>query len=298
MAGINKRTPGEKAFDLFNVLFLLLLCLIMIYPLYYVLIASLSDGNLFLAHTGPLLRPVGFSLAAYRMVFRNPMVVRGFANTIFLVVTGTAVNLLMTSFAAYVLSRRDVYWKGLLMKMAVFTMFFQGGLVPLYLQVKGLGLLDSYWSVILTFAISTYNMIIMRTYFLGIPDSLEESAKMDGANDFTILFRIILPVSMPVVATMILFYGVARWNGYFYVMIFLRDRVKFPISLILREILVANSTDTMMDGASSGDMADAERIGDTIKFATTIIATVPILFIYPFLQKHFVKGVMIGSVKG
>lgn len=298
MSKLQKRSPGEWTFDILNIAFLAFLCFVMLYPLYYVLIASVSDGYLFMAHTGVLMRPLGFSLAAYRLVFNNPMVIRGFANSVYLVIVGTSVNLLMTAFAAYVLSRKGVYWKGFLMKMAVFTMFFQGGLVPLYLQVKALGLLDSYWSIIFTFAISTYNMIIMRTYFMGIPDSLEESAKMDGANDFLILFRIILPVAMPVVATMILFYGVSRWNGYFYVMIFLRDRVKYPISLILREILVANSTETMMDSASSGDMADAERISDTIKFATTMVATLPILVIYPLLQKHFVKGVMIGSVKG
>jgi putative aldouronate transport system permease protein len=285
MSALVKRSPGEWIFDTINVAFLAFLCFIMLYPLYYVLVASLSDGFQFMAYQGIMWKPLGFSLAAYKLVFNNPMVIRGFANSVYLVIVGTAVNLLMTSFAAYVLSRKGVYWKGFLMKMAVFTMFFQGGLVPLYLQVKALGLLDTYGSIIFTFAISAYNMIIMRTYFMGIPDSLEESAKMDGANDFTILFRIILPVAMPVVATMILFYGVSRWNGYFYVMIFLRDRLKYPISLILREILVANSTETMMEGTSSGDMADAERISDTIKFATTMVATLPILFVYPLLQK-------------
>jgi putative aldouronate transport system permease protein len=295
---IQKRKFGEWVFDIANHGFLIFLCVIMLYPLYYVFVASVSDGHLFMGHTGLLWRPLGLSVAAYKMVFRNPMVIRGFGNSVYLVVVGTSVNLLMTSFAAYVLSRKNVYWKNFLMKMAVFTMFFQGGLVPLFLQVKSLGLLDTYWSVIFTFAISTYNMIIMRTYFLTIPDSLEESAKMDGANDFLVLFRIILPVAKPVVATMVLFYGVSRWNGYFYVMIFLRNRMKYPISLILREILVANSAETMMDAGSVGDIGDTERIADTIKFATTVVATVPILFIYPFLQKYFVKGVMIGSVKG
>ena len=141
-------------------------------------------------------------------------------------------------------------------------------------------------------------MIIMRTYFATIPDSLEESAKMDGANDFTVLFRIILPVAKPVVATMVLFYAVGRWNGYFYVMIFLRERIKYPISLILREILVLHSADTMMGGDLAGQMGDHEQIAESIKYATTVVATVPILLLYPFLQKHFVKGVMIGSVKG
>lgn len=295
---MHKRKFGEWLFDSANVFFLLFLCFIMLYPLYYVLVASVSDGSRLMAHTGPLLAPLGFSGAAYRMVFNNPMVIRGFFNSVYLVIVGTSVNLLFTSFAAYVLSRKRVYWKNLIMVMAIITMMFERGLVPFFLTVRGLGLLNTMWSVILSFAIATYNMIIMRTYFLTIPDSLEESAKMDGANDFSVLFRIILPVAKPVVATMVLFYGVARWNGYFYVMIFLRDRIKYPISLILREILVANSADTMMGGDAAGAMGDTERISDSIKYATTVVATVPILLLYPYLQKYFVKGAMIGSVKG
>ena len=295
---LHKRSAGSAVFDTCNVLFLAVLCVTMLYPLYYVFVASVSEGNLLMAHTGPLAAPLGFSGAAYRLVFNNPLVVRGFVNSIHLVVVGTTVNTLLTSFAAYVLSRRNVYWKPVLMIMAVVTLLFERGLVPFYLTVRGLGLLNSHWSVILAFAISAYNMIIMRTYFTTIPDSLEESAKIDGANDFTVLFRIILPVAAPVVATMVLFYGVSRWNGYFYVMIFLRDRIKFPIALILREILIANSADTMMAGSDAGSMGDHENIADTIKFATTVVATVPILLLYPFLQKYFVKGAMIGSVKG
>ena len=294
----HRRSAGSVVFDTCNSVFLAVLCVTMLYPLYYVFVASVSDGNLLMAHTGPLAAPLGFSGAAYRLVFNNPLVVRGFLNSIHLVVVGTTVNILLTSFAAYVLSRRNLYWKPLLMVMAVVTLLFERGLVPFYLTVRGLGLLNSHWSVILAFAISAYNMIIMRTYFSTIPDSLEESAKIDGANDFSVLFRIILPVAAPVVATMVLFYGVSRWNGYFYVMIFLRDRIKFPISLILREILIANSAETMIGGGEAGSMGDHERIADTIKFATTVVATVPILLLYPFLQKYFVKGAMIGSVKG
>ena len=295
---LHRRSAGSVVFDACNGAFLVVLCVVMLYPLHYVVVASLSEGNRLMAHTGPLAAPLGFSGAAYRLVFNNPLVVRGFLNSIHLVVVGTAVNLLLTSFAAYVLSRRNLYWKPVLMIMAVVTLLFERGLVPFYLTVRGLGLLNSHWSVILAFAISAYNMIIMRTYFTTIPDSLEESAKIDGANDFTVLFRIILPVAAPVVATMVLFYGVSRWNGYFYVMIFLNERIKFPIALILREILIANSADTMMAGSDAGSMGDHENIADTIKFATTVVATVPILLLYPFLQKYFVKGAMIGSVKG
>ncbi|MCY4377909.1 MAG: carbohydrate ABC transporter permease [Spirochaetaceae bacterium] len=295
---VHKRSAGSLVFDSLNGAFLIVLCVTMLYPLYYVLAASLSDGHRLMAHTGPLAGPLGFSSAAYRLVFNNPMVVRGFMNSVHLVAVGTAVNLLLTSFAAYVLSRKNLYWKPVVMVMAVVTLLFERGLVPFYLTVRSLGLLDSHWSVILSFAISAYNLIIMRTYFMTIPDSLEESAKIDGANDFTILFRIILPVAAPVVATMVLFYGVSRWNGYFYVMIFLRDRLKYPISLILREILIANSAETMIGGGDAGSMGDHERIADTIKFATTMVATAPILLLYPFLQRYFVKGAMIGSVKG
>ena len=295
---IEKKSFSEIVFDTFNILLLIILCVTMLYPLYYVFVSSISNGYKLMGHTGLLWGPLGLSGAAYKLVFNNPMVIRGFFNSVYLVVVGTSVNLLLTSFAAYVLSRKKVYWGKFLMIAAIITMMFQRGLVPFYLQVRSLGLLDSHWSVIFGFAISTYNMIIMRTYFMSIPDSLEESAKMDGANDFTVLFRIILPIAKPVVATMILFYGVARWNGYFYVMIFLRDRAKFPLSLILREILMPNAAESMQDGGSVGDIGDVERISDTIKYATTVVATAPILVLYPFLQKYFVKGAMIGSVKG
>ena len=295
---LHKRSAGSVVFDSCNAMFLAVLCVTMLYPLYYVFVASLSEGNLLMAHTGPLAVPLGFSGAAYRLVFNNPLVLRGFLNSIHLVVVGTTVNILLTSFAAYVLSRKNVYWRPVLMIMAVVTLLFERGLVPFYLTVRGLGLLNSHWSVILSFAISAYNLVIMRTYFMTIPDSLEESAKLDGANDFTVLFQIILPVAAPVVATLVLFYGVSRWNGYFYVMIFLRERIKFPVALILREILIANSADTMMAGGDAGSMGDHENIADTIKFATTVVATMPILLLYPFLQKYFVKGAMIGSVKG
>ena len=205
---LHKRSIGGVLFDAGNTVFLIVLCVTMLYPLYYVFVASVSEGNQLMAHTGPLTVPLGFSGAAYRLVFNNPLVVRGFLNSIHLVVVGTTVNLLLTSFAAYVLSRKNLYWKPVLMVMAVVTLLFERGLVPFYLTVRSLGLLNSHWAVILSFAISAYNLIIMRTYFMTIPDSLEESAKLDGANDFTILFRIILPVAAPVVATMVLFYGV------------------------------------------------------------------------------------------
>ncbi|PIH60300.1 carbohydrate ABC transporter permease [Paenibacillus sp. LK1] len=285
----------DRIFTIFNYTFLILLVIVTLYPLLYVLFASLSDSAQLLANKGLLWKPVGFSLEAYKSVLANPGIATGFRNTLFILVFGVIVNLFMTALGAYVLSRKHVMWNKVFMFFIVFTMFFGGGLIPLYLVVKGVGLLDTLWSTILPFAISTFNLIIMRTSFMGIPDSLEESAKIDGANHFTILFRIIIPLSMPVIAVMILYYAVDKWNGWFYASVFIKSRELFPLQLVLREILIANSTESMSAGASAGDRF---QIGETIKYATIMVATIPILCIYPFLQRFFVKGVMVGSLKG
>lgn len=285
----------DRLFNLVNYTLLLLLVIATLYPLLYVLFASFSDPARLLAYKGLLWRPVGFSLEAYRSVLANPGIGVGFRNTLFIVVFGVTVNIFMTALGAYVLSRNNVMWNKVFMFLIVFTMFFGGGLIPMYLVVKGVGFLDSLWSTIIPFAIGTFNLIIMRTSFMGIPDSLEESAKIDGANHFTILFRIILPLSMPVIAVMILYYAVDKWNGWFYASVFIKSRELFPLQLVLREILISNSTDSMSIGASAGDRF---QIGETIKYATIIVATFPIMCVYPFLQRYFVKGVMVGSLKG
>jgi putative aldouronate transport system permease protein len=246
-----------------------------------------------------LVAPLGFSLKGYELVFKNKDVINGFLNTIFYVVVGTSINLLLTSMSAYVLSRKDLLWGKFIMFMVTFTMFFSGGLIPLFLQVDRLGLYNTRWAIILPGAISVWNLILMRTSFLGIPDSLEESARMDGANDFTVLFRIILPVSKATLAVIALFYAVGQWNSWFNAMIFLRDRSKYPLQLILREILINNDTREMMSGAKgNAQFVRDDAYKSLIQYCTIVVATIPILFVYPFLQKYFVKGVMIGSIKG
>lgn len=285
----------ERIFDAFNVSLLFLLMLLTLYPLLYVLFASLSDPSSLAQNKGLLIKPADFSLVAYEAVAANPMIGRGYINTILIVVGGTCVNLALTSLGAYVLSRPGLPYKRGMTLFVMFTMFFSGGLIPRYLIVSQLGLLDSFLALILPGAISTYNMIVMRTSMEAIPPSLEESAAIDGANELTMLLRIVLPLSMPVVAVMILFYGVGHWNSWFGAMVYLRTRAKFPLQLILREILVENSIDSMTTDVGS---LDKEPIGETIKYATIVTATLPILFIYPFLQKYFTKGVMIGAVKG
>lgn len=289
-----RKSTGERWFDFANVTFMILLSFVTVYPLVYVLLASLSDPTAVAAHRGLMLYPVGFTLDAYEAVMKNPNIGRSYLNTLIYVSVGTTLNIFLTALGAYALSRRDVMWKNTIMFLIVFTMFFSGGIIPSYILVDDLGLMNTYLAVILPGAISAFNLIVMRTAFQGIPYSLDESARMDGANDWTILFRIVVPLSMPVIAVMILFYGVGHWNSWFSAMIYLQDRSLFPMQLILREILIANDTTSMTIEASSNDVA---RIGQTIKYATIIVATVPVLALYPFLQRYFVKGVMIGAIK-
>ncbi len=291
-----RRGNGEIAFQWLNIMFMSVMIVITLYPFLYVLMSSLSDSKLLLAHTGMLLWPKGFTWEAYKLVFQNPNILRGYANTLFVVTVGTTINLLMTCLGAYVLSRKGVPWTNTIMLAIVFTMFFSGGMIPSYLLVNNwLHLGNNLFALIIPGAISTWNLIVLRTSFGSISESLFESARMDGAHDFTILARIVVPLSLPVLAVMTLFYGVHHWNAWFSSMLYLRDRDLFPLQLILREILIQNSTEYMTSNSSAGEI---ETVGESIKYATIMAATLPILFIYPYLQRYFVKGVMIGSIKG
>jgi len=281
-------------FDGAVVCLLALVILITLYPVYYVLISSISDPVRRAQHHGALLLPIGFSLAPYAHVFENPMILRGYANTLLYVTVGTAVNLAMTILAAFVLSRKGLFWGKLLRMGLVFTMIFSGGLIPFYLVVDAAGLNGHWLAVILPYAFNPMNVVIMRTSFQGIPESLEESAYLDGARELAVIFRIILPLSMPVVAVMILFYGVGHWNSWFSAMMFIKQRQQFPLQLILREILIINSTSSMLTAVDSADKAP---ISESVKYATIVISTLPILCVYPFLQRYFIKGIMIGAVK-
>lgn len=290
-----KRGFGDRAFDLFNTLFLLFLVVIMIYPLWHVAMASFSNSAYLMAHEGLLLVPLDFNLEAYKMVFKNPNILTGYANTILIVVCGTLASTFCTALGAYVMSRKPFPGKKFLMIMMVITMYFSGGLIPSYiLNHNWLHLGNTRLVLILPALVATYNLVILRTGFEAIPDSLEESAMIDGANNFQILFRIIVPVALPSLAVVILYYAVSYWNAWFDASIYLKDRSKFPLQLVLREILIQNDTTQMAAGASG----DALAIAESIKYATIMVATVPILMIYPYVQKYFVKGAMVGAVKG
>ncbi|PJN54684.1 hypothetical protein PAEVO_14050 [Paenibacillus sp. GM2FR] len=289
------RSVGEKLFDVFNYVLLTVITLCTLYPLIYVLFASLSDPTRYMQHSGILWKPLDMTFNAYRLVFDNPMIIQGYLNTFLIVSGGLVLNITLTAFGAYALSRKGLRYRKQLMLFIVFTMFFSGGLIPLYFTVKGLELTNTLWSLIIPQAISAFNLIIMRTAFEAVPDSLEESAKIDGANEFVILFRIMMPLCMPVIAVMLLYYGVSHWNSWFQAMIYLQDRSLYPLQLVMRELLLLNDASSMASGASGGEVA---IIGETLKHATIIVATVPILLVYPFLQKYFVKGALIGAIKG
>ncbi|MCR2804712.1 carbohydrate ABC transporter permease [Paenibacillus soyae] len=290
-----KKSGLERTFDICLYAVLSVLVVVTLYPLIYVAFASISDAAYIVAHKGILWKPVGVNFEAYKSVFANDAIWSGYKNTLFIIVFGVMLNLFMTSLGAYVLSRKNVMLNKPIMIFIIITMFFHGGLIPFYLVVKGVGLLDTLWAPIIPFAINTFNLIILRTSFQSIPDSLEEAAKMDGANHFVILFRIILPLSLPIMAVMTLYYAVDKWNGWFYSSIFISDRDLYPLQLVIREILIANSTEGMTAGGSGNDLF---QIGETIKYATIMVSTLPILMVYPYLQRYFVKGVMVGSLKG
>ncbi|NQX63334.1 carbohydrate ABC transporter permease [Paenibacillus qinlingensis] len=289
-----KRTVADRVFDTMNGLFLLLLVVATLYPFYYVIMASISDSSLLLQHEGLLLAPLGLNFDAFGMVLKNPNILSGYQNTLIILLAGTSVNIVLTSIGAYALSRKFLLRKGIMIGI-IFTMFFSGGLIPTYLLINNtLHMGNNYLALIIPGAISTWNLIIMRTSFEAIPESLLESARIDGAGEFRIFSQVIIPLSMPIIAVMLLYYGVAHWNSWFNAMLFMHKREMFPLQLILREILVQNSTDSMMTGTVS---IDREAIGESIKYATIVVATLPILLIYPFLQKYFVKGVMVGAIK-
>lgn len=289
-----KETTGSKIFDIVNVIILGLLAVVCLYPMLHVIFSAFSESNLLMKHEGLLLHPLGFTVKSFQMVFKHPLIIKSYLNTFIAVGGSLIVNMLLTLLAAYALSRKNVKVSALFMKFVIVTMYFSGGMVPLFLAVKSYGLLNNYLALILPTAINTFNLIIMRTSFMAIPDSMEESAKIDGANDFQVLFLIMLPLAMSSIAVIILYYTVQHWNAWFNAMIFLQERKMYPLQLVLREILIQNDTQSMTMEAS----VDGESFAEAVKYAVIVVATLPILCLYPFLQKYFVKGVLVGAVKG
>lgn len=291
------RSTGDKLFD-FGVYFILTLVLIIIlYPLYFVVIASFSDPLSVMAGEVTFW-PVNFNTESYRLVFKNSQVLTGYRNTILYTVAGTVVNLVMSIAAAYHMAQRNLKGKGLFIGMMVFTMFFAGGMIPSYINLNNLGMIDTFWVMIIPNAISVYNVMIMRTFFsTSIPYELQEAAFVDGASHMRILRSIVLPLSKPILAVMVLFYAVSHWNSYFNALLYLSDQNRYPLQLVLRAILIQSQA-SEESFAGIGNTYSRMLLSETMKYALIIVSSVPVLILYPFLQKYFVHGVMIGSVKG
>ena len=286
---------GDRFFMFANTLLLALLTLVFLYPMWYCLMASFSDPGRLLSNYGMLLRPLGFSLAGYKAVFINRSIWIGYANTLFYVIAGTALNMLLTILGAYTLSRRNLLLRMPLSLLLVITMYVDAGIIPNFLLVRELGLYNSRWAILLTSGVTTYNLIVMRTAFSQVSRSLEEAAMIDGAKDVHLLTKVLLPVSKATLAVIVLFYAVGHWNAWFSASIYLRDREKFPLQMYLREIHMAASASATSETASSID--GFFYLEELVKYCTIVVSTVPILCIYPFVQKYFVQGIMLGSLK-
>lgn len=293
---IMKESPGEKTLRALNAFILILCGVVSLYPLLYVISASFSNPLLIMKNE-IYIWPKGFTLIGYQKVFENQDVWIGFLNTIFYTVLGTIINVVMTGMGGYVLARKEFYGRTFWTMVITFTMFFGGGMIPAYILMQKLHMYNTIWVMLIPGAISSWNLIIMRTFIqTNIPNELYESAIIDGANDIKILTRIVVPLSAPIIAVMSLFYGVDHWNEYFRALIYIQDRKLYPLQLILREILIQQQVSKEM--MQNDSLANTEVIGHSIRYALIVVATVPILVFYPFLQKYFVKGMLIGAIKG
>ena len=293
------RIRDDVGFNIVNYTILTVILLIVAYPLIYIVSASFSSTAAVMANR-VWLWPVEPSLKGYEAVFNNKDILTGFGNSIFYTLAGTFVNLVVTLAAAYPLSRRDLRPRNFIMLVFSFTMFFAGGMIPSYLLVSNLGMLNTRWSVILPGALNVYNMIIARQFFASnIPTELLEASQLDGCSDFQFIFRVVVPLSGAIVAVLGLFFAVGHWNAYFSALLYIGDRKKYPLQVFLREILTQNTIDASMTGSVSlEDEVVKQGLEDLLKYSLIIVASVPVLIIYPFVQKYFVKGVMIGSIKG
>lgn len=292
---IKEGGTSRTVFNVFNHVFLFLLMLVTLYPMYFMFITSISHGLEVMKGNVTWL-PKNITLATYKAVFRSDILLYA-KNSVIYTVVGTVINLVMSCLCAYPLSRKEFSGRKFFTAMVTVTLFFSGGMIPMYLVVRQFEMMDTIWALVLPGAISTYNMIIIRTNFQSIPDSLVESAKLDGANDIVILWKIVLPLSKAVLATMLLFYAVSHWNSYFDAMLYINKKELYPLQIMLRNMLIGGqlAEETEMVGSSAASFATTDA---TLRAGTIIVSTLPILIVYPFVQRHFVKGVMVGSIKG
>jgi putative aldouronate transport system permease protein len=292
-----RETGVDRAFSIINYTVLTLFLLLILYPLIYVVSASFSDGAAVIAGR-VWLWPVKPSLFAYQKVFSYPLIWSGYGNSLFYATVGTIVNVTMTLIAAYPLSRRDLYGRNVIMGLFLFTLFFSGGLIPTYLLVRDLGMRNTRWALIIPQALSVWNLLIAITFLRSsIPQELLEASQLDGCSDFQYFIKVLLPLSTPLIAVLSLFYAIGHWNQFFAALLYLTDKDLFPLQIVLRNILISSQVDmSMIEDIKA--MAAREALRELLKYALIVVASVPVLIIYPFVQKYFVKGIMLGSVKG
>lgn len=290
-----KASPGRKAFLLFNAIFLSMISFVSLIPVIHVLMASFLDPVTLAVTDGIIFWPTKFSLAGYTAVFQTTSIWTGYLNSILYVTCSVTLGTVLTLFGAYVTSRRGLFWNKHIMVFISFTMIFNGGMIPTYLLISEIGWIDSPLAVIIPTCMNAFNLIIMRTFFQGIPASLEESANLDGAGRLRILFEIMIPLAKSSIAVIALFYLVFQWNSFFQAMLYLQSPEKFPLQLVLRNILIANQATMASQGSDGGYN---RLLGESVKYGTIIISIVPMLAAYPFVQKYFVGGIMVGAIKG
>lgn len=297
MAAI-KESKGDRIFNGICLVIATIIMLLVLYPLIYILSCSISDGS-YVANGDIWLLPKGINFRGYARVFQDPNIMTGYGNTIFYTVFGTLLNLAMTLTAGYALSKKTLPGRKYFMFFIIFTMYFSGGIIPMYLQVKNFNLLDTRLVLIIMGAVSVYNLIVARTFFQSIPGELEEAATIDGCTTYRLFWSIILPLSKALISVMVLYYGVAHWNSYFNALIYISDDVKKPLQIFLRRILILEQLSTeMADSQNAERMYEAEQLKLLLKYSVIVVSSLPVLIIYPFMQKYFDKGVLLGSLKG
>lgn len=295
---MRRASLSDKTFDVINTIFLIILLILIVYPLVFVLSASISDPMA--VNSGKMwLWPVDITLKGYELVFSEKSIWSGYKNTIIYTLVGTGIHLFVLLPCAYALSRKELMGRKLWLWFILFTMMFNGGLIPTFLVIKSLGMLNTMWAIVIPNVVGAWSILVARTFFQqSIPDQLVDSAKIDGASDFRIFIRIVLPLSMPIIAVMALFHAVGLWNQYFNALIYLSDRDKFPLQLILRELLVVNQMQLNDPTAGGTDsLVNQVQVAGLIKYAVIIVSSLPLLLVYPFIQRYFVQGVLIGSIK-
>ncbi len=289
-----KESVGDHVFNVFNTVLMIVLCVIILYPLWYTIIASFTDPTV--VNTGkPLLYPEVPYLRGYQKAMEYPTLWSGYKNNVIYTVTSVIVSLCTTIPCAYALSRQDLAGRRIFMFLFTFTMFFNGGMIPMYFTIKNVEIYNTMWALILPAAVSVYNLIVCRSFFeSSLPNELLEAAKLDGCSDFGFFFKIALPLSSTIIAVMTLFYATAMWNVYFNAIMFLQDEAKMPLQVILRNLVLANQ----VSGSSGAELVDKKKLVDQLKYVIVTLGAFPLIVIYPFVQKYFAKGVMIGAVKG